>query len=177
VEAAVKHGLPFALLKALANARGHFNYYTMGENGEVGLLQVPQEGVAGYKTEVKKNPKYEFGYVCMNKEYPPHKGIIHSVRGVCNMCRTRLVPGLWYPKDNADIGAWYLAKLKKEIEEATKNSVTDVIPLLVGSYCLTDRSVREATDNYRNPVLPPRLRSSIKDVLDKYARYRRKALK
>ena len=179
VEAAVKHGLPFALLKAVADARGHFNYYTMGENGEVGLLQAPQEGVAEYKTEVKKNPDYEFGYVCINKEHRPHsrEGIIQSVRGVCNICRTRLVPGLWHPKDNVDIGAWYLAKLKKEIEEGAKNKVGDVTPLLVAAYCLTERSVREATDNYQNPDLPPRLRSSIKDVLDKYARYRRKALK
>jgi hypothetical protein len=177
VENAVKHGLPFALLKAVADARGRFNYYTMGENGEVGLLQVPQEGVAEYKAEVKKNPDYEFGYVCINKEYPPHKGIVYSVRGVCNICRMRLVPGLWHPKDNAEIGAWYLAKLKKEIEEATKNSVRDVTPLLVAAYCLTERSVREATNNYQNPDLPPRLRSSIKDILDKYDRYRRKALK
>ncbi len=177
IDAAVQYQLPPALLKAIMDARGHFNYYTMGEKGEVGLLQVPQEGVSEYKAQVKKDPEYDFGYVCINKEYPPHQGIKYNVRGVCNICKWRLIPGLWCPKDNVEIGSWYLAKLKADIEKATQGSAKEVILLAVAAYCLSDKSVREATDDYRTPTLPPRLRSSIRDILERYDRYRRKALK
>jgi len=175
MDKAVWYQLPPALLKAIVDARAHFNYYTMGENGEVGLLQVPQEGVTQYK-EAKPPPRSEFGYVCMNKAYPPHKGIKHSVGGVCNICKSRLIPELWYPETNIDIGAWYLAKLKKDIENAraeTEVNLRKLIPLVVAAYCLTEKSVESATRDYQS-TLPPRLRNSVKDVLDKYEKYRRR---
>ena len=176
MEAAVDNGLPPALLKAVMHARGHFDYYTMGEKGEVGLLQVPQEGVAEYR-KAKLGEDYEFGYVCINKAYPPHTGIKYSVRGLCNICKSRLIPELWYPEQNIEIGAWYLAKLKADIEVAggsPKRDLEEVIPLVVAAYCLTDKNVRAATDNFRNPDLPPKLLNSIHDILEKYERYRQR---
>jgi hypothetical protein len=176
MEAAVDHQLPPGLLKAIMDARGHFNYYTMGEKGEVGLLQVPQEGVAEYK-KAKLSPEYEFGYVCINKAYPPHTGIKQNVRGPCNICKSRLIPEMWYPRQNVEVGAWYLAKLKADIEGADgsgKRNLEEAIPLMVAAYCLTDKNVRVATDNFRNPVLPPGLRNSIRDILEKYERYRQR---
>ena len=175
-EAAVDHRLPPGLLKAIMDARGHFNYYTMGEKGEVGLLQVPQEGVADYK-KAKLSLDYEFGYVCINQAYPPHKGIKQNVRGPCNICKSQLIPEMWYPRQNVEAGAWYLAKLKADIEGADssgKRDLEDAIPLMLAAYCLTDKNVRAATDNFRNPVLPPGLRNSIRDILEKYERYRQR---
>jgi len=177
MEAAVKHGLPVGLLKGIMDARGRFNYYTMGEKGEVGLLQVPQEGVAEYKN-AKLSANYKFGYVCINKAYPPHTGEIkQDVSGPCNICKSRLIPEMWYPEQNVEVGAWYLAKLKADIEGADrsgKRDLEDAIPLMVAAYCLTDKNVRAATDNFRNPVLPPGLRNSIRDILEKYERYRQR---
>ena len=63
------------------------------------------------------------------------------------------------------------------MEEATRGRVDDVIPLVIAAYCRTEATVREKTDNYRNPNLPPDLRNSISDVLDKYHRYKQKGLK
>jgi hypothetical protein len=174
MEKAVKYKLPPALLKAIVDARGHFDYYTMGEKGEVGLLQVPQEGVLQYK-EANRPAKYEFGYVCINKAHKPHTGITYPVRGVCNICRSRLIPELWYPEQNIEIGAWYLAKLKSDIEGTgggKQVNPNDVIPLVVAAYCLTENSVRSATNNYRNATLPARLRGSVTDILDEYEKYR-----
>lgn len=176
MEAAVEHQLPPALLKAIMHARGRFNYYAMGEKGEAGLLQVPQEGVAEYK-KAKLGADSEFGYVCINKAYPPHTGIKYSVRGLCNICKSRLIPELWYPEQNIEIGAWYLAKLKTDIEGAaggTKRDLDDIVPLMVAAYCLTDKNVRAATDDFRHLELPPKLRNSIQDILQKYERYRQR---
>ncbi len=176
MDEAVNNQLPPALLKAIMDARGKFNYYTMGEKGEVGLLQVPQEGVAQYKA-ANRPAGYEFGYVCINKAYKPHTGITYSVRGVCNICKSQLIPELWYPKENIKIGAWYLAKLKKDIEDIKGNdqlSLDDVVPLIVAAYCLTETSVRKVTNDYQTNTLPPRLRNSVQDILDKYEKYRRR---
>ncbi len=170
MDAAYRHNVPPSLLKAIMDARGRFNYYTMGEKGEAGLLQVPQEGVMAYKEAVR--PKEDFEYVCINRAHRPHAGIKYPVRGLCNICKSRLIQELWYPKENIEIGAWYLAMLKRDIEKAVQGNTQEVIPLVLAAYCLTEKSVREATDDYRNPVLPPRLRASIKDILVKWARYR-----
>ncbi len=178
IEAANKHHLQPALLKAIVDARGHFNYYTKGERGEVGLMQAPQEAVTQYKTVVMKDPDYDFGWVCINKAHPPHDETIrHTLPGTCNICRTPLIRGELYPKRNIEVGAWYLARLKTHVEKATQGKDADVIPLVIAAYCLTEKTVQDVTDNYRNPVLPPRLRNSVKDVLDAYERYKRKRLR
>ncbi|NQT84662.1 transglycosylase SLT domain-containing protein [bacterium] len=178
IEAATQYDLHPALLKAIIDVRGHFNYYAGGEKGEVGLLQVPQEGVRAYKTQVMKNPDYDFGWICINKAHPPHnKTIRQKLPGVCNICRTPLIRGELYPKKNIEVGAWYLAKLTSDIEKATGQNGKDVVPLVVAAYCLTEKTVREVTNDYGSLQLPTRLYSSIKDVLDVYRRYKRKGLK
>jgi len=177
IEAAYQHHLPPALLKAIIAARARFKYYAKGEKGEIGLLQVPQEGVADYKRAIHA-PDFDFGWVCINKAHPPHdKTLRQRFPGVCTICRSPLVRGECYPRENIEMGAWYLAKLKSDIEKQIPGSSADPIPLVVAAYCLTERAVRERTDNYRTPVLPPRLRSSIEDILDIYERYKRKGLK
>lgn len=178
IEAATESGLHPALLKAIMDTRGHFTYYTRGSKGEVGLLQVPEDGVRDYKTLVKKDEEFEFGWVCINKAHPPHEpDMKDNLPRTCNICRSPLVPGEYYPKDNIMMGAWYLAQLKKKVEDATQGKVDDVIPLVTAAYCRTEATVREKTDNYRNPDLPPDLRNSISDVLDKFRRYKQKGLK
>ncbi len=174
VDAANRHDLPPSLVKAIIDARGRFNYDSRGERGEVGLMQVPQEGVAQYRTMVMKNPEYDFGWVCVNKAHPPHDETIrHNLSGTCNICRTPLIRGESYPKQNIEMGAWYLARLKAEIEKATQRKGDDVIRFVVAAYCLTEKTARKVTDNYRNPVFPP----LIKEVLDAYQRYKRKGLR
>lgn len=174
VEAASRHDLSPALLKAIIDTRSRFNYDTRGERGEVGLMQVPQEGVARYKTVVMENPEYDFGWVCINKAHPPHdESIRHNLFGTCNICRTLLIRGECYPKQNIQMGAWYLARLKAEIEKATQRGGDDAIRFVVAAYCLTEKTVRRVTDNYRNPVFPP----LIEEVLDAYERYKRKGLR
>jgi hypothetical protein len=181
IEAAYEHDLPPALLKAIIAVRGEFNYYTRGDKGEVGLLQVPSEGIREYKKVVMNNPDYDFGWVCINKAYPPHdRTLVHRLPGVCNICRSPLIRGECYPKRNIEVGAWYLAHLKERSEtaiQATDQSVRDVIPLVVAAYCLTEKTVLDGTDGYRNPQLPPRLRDSIEDILEMYRRYKRKGLR
>jgi soluble lytic murein transglycosylase-like protein len=178
IEAANQHHLHPALLKAIMDARGRFRYYARGERGEIGLLQVPQEGIARYKSEIMNDPDYDFGWVCINKGHPPHDETIRqNLPGTCNICRSPLIRGELYPKKNIEVGAWYLARLKSDIEQAARGKAGDVIPLVIAAYCLTDQTVRNVTDNYSDPVLPPRLRNPVRDVLDKYQRYKRKGLK
>jgi len=187
IEAANKHHVHPALLKAIVAARARFTYYARGEKGEVGLMQVPQEGVTEYKEykrQATNDSDWDFGWVCINKAHPPHDETIrHNLPGTCNICRTPLVRGECYPKENTEMGAWYLDKLKTKlmsgIQNATQESVEDdvLIPLVIAAYCLTEETVRKETDNYRNPVLPPRLRNSIQDVLDMHKRYKQKGLK
>lgn len=56
VEAAVKHGLPFALLKALADARGHFDYYTMGENGKSDSFKCLRRELPSTRPRLRRSP-------------------------------------------------------------------------------------------------------------------------
>lgn len=178
LEAATEHGLHPALLKALMDARGHFTYYTRGAKGEAGLLQVPQEGIREYKKTFHGNEDYDLGWVCLNKDHAPHDPVItYDLSRTCNICRSPLIRGEYYPKKNIEMGAWYLATLKASIEEATEPRGGDITPLVVAAYSLSEKTVRDATDNYTNPNLPPRIRNSIHDVLVKLARYKRKGLK
>ncbi len=181
IEAATKHHVHPALLKAIADVRGRFNYRAKGEKGEIGLLQVPHDGVTEYETQVMKDPAYDFGWVCVNKAHPPHKAIKYELARVCNICRTPLIRGECYPEQNIEIGAWYLAeltnRLKADVKKATGQAVEEenVIPFLIAAYCLSEKTVRDATRDYRDP-LPQGLHSSIRDVLDAYDRYKRKGL-
>jgi len=184
IEAATQYDLHPALLKAIMAARAHFKYDTSGERGEVGLLQVPLEGVTEYKKEVKNNPDFDFGWVCINKAHTRHDETIRrSLPGTCDICRSPLIRGKLYPKENVEMGAWYLStlksRLKTDIEKATQASINDedLIPLVIAAYCLSETTVRSKTHDYGDPVLTPELRNSIKHVLDMYQRYKRKGLK
>ena len=194
IEKSEKYGLPSTLVKALIKVESQFRYTATRPNGDKGLMMIPERVVDEY---LKAHNINRLGYVCLNRYFKNHASVRnkrYDKAGRCEVCLSRLIEEIYDPETNIEIGCWYLAKLRDDINEILGGTSRITIPFLVMLYRIgydplkityTDFLNRFVIDTKNFTQLPlnlpeperENLQHYAQSVLLQYKRYEKRRLK
>ncbi len=171
IEKAERYDLPPVLIEAMISSWSGFNF--ANNEGGVGLTAMPVEGLTAYQRAMMTRP---YKFVCMHQHKPPHKKQLFEKREFCPVCETGYVEEYFYPEVNIEIGAWYLAYLRKEVEKQLAIKAFNSLELALYAYRFGMEELIGQTNNFENALLTEEMRSRILPVLAKWERHKKRQI-
>jgi len=162
-EKAARYKLPQALIKAII--------YTRDKREErIGLMGLPQPVYEGYQEAMMTRP---YGFVCRNRNKPPHKKEMYNRRESCPICGAIYIQEFLHHEMNVEIGAWYLAYLRREINQKMTIESSITLNLALFAYLFDWETLMLRTTNLTDLFVADELaREEIyAKVLRRWAKY------
>lgn len=160
--------IPPALIKAMV-------FGLPRKEGAVGVMAVPLEGLEAYKQLMMTRSDY--GFVCVNQHKPPHEMQIFEEAEPCPVCGVRYVEEFRYPEKNIEIGTFYLAYLKRELEKALVKGTDASLELALFAYQEGWEELEKQTDKFAKPFLNDNMRHKLSRVLSLGQKYKKQELR
>jgi hypothetical protein len=126
VEAANRHHIDPALVKALVKVQSDFGFSaTTEDEGTItarGLMLVPNHVADSY---LAWHGREKWGHICIHRHFPNHdpdkpEQFTSDKEGTCEApgCGRPLVPELIDPETNLEVGCWFLSQFRETLRAA-----------------------------------------------------------
>ena len=146
-----RYDLPPALIKALIYSRKQ-------REGVYGIMGVPQEGIVLYQQSMMTR---DYQFLCLNRSKVPHEKKLFEKRDPCPVCKQPYVEEFLQPEISVEIGTWYLAYGRKEMEKAFGLQSQASLEMTLYGYLFGLQKLQEETLGFTRMILTDKMKAEL----------------